>query len=113
MENQQMLKELLQNKRLLEIIKFGINGGICFVIEYSILKLLIYIFGQQYYLLFTAIAFCISVIANYFICKFWVFDSAKKQDIRSLTLFIGSSVVGMFLNMLFMRSEERRVGKEC
>lgn len=90
-------------KRLMiQIVKFGIVGGLSFCIDYGILWLLTELFGV-WYLLSACISFTVSVIFNYVASMRHVFRareglSARKQFI----IFVGLSIVGLGLNELGM-----------
>lgn len=89
------------NTRLVEIIRFGIVGGLSFLIDYSLLYVCTEFAGIDY-LYSSAIAFTISVVFNYWLCLVFVFQNTQKQNFRQRTLFIGSSIVGLFLNQMCM-----------
>lgn len=85
------------NKRFQEIIKFGLTGGVCFLIEYAALLLL----KEALHLsavAATPIAFLISVFFNYLLCVRWVFDDAKEGSRAAQLGFVITSVMGLFLN---------------
>ena len=84
-----------------EIIRFSLTGGICFLIDYGIMVLLKEVCGVNY-LLASIISFTISVFINYFMCIFWVFDSANKSDRKTIMIFISTSVIGLLLTILLM-----------
>ena len=84
-----------------EIFRFAVVGGICFVLEFCILYLLREFAGFAL-LLANGIAFVVSVIANYYLCKLVVFRNANSQSARQLTIFFGSSVAGLAINQFLM-----------
>lgn len=96
-----MLKKLLKNPKLWEIFRFGVNGGICFVVDASIMALLMD-FTHLPPWLCIGIGFTVSVILNYILCLVWVFKGAGKQDLKSQVIFIGSSVIGLGLTEVLM-----------
>ena len=59
-----MIKKLFKNELFNQIMKFGVVGGIAFIIDYICLIISKEIFGLSV-LLSAAIAFIISVIFNY------------------------------------------------
>ena len=85
----------------MELVRFCIVGGVCFLVEYALLYSLTEFVGL-YYLNSSAIAFIISLILNYWLCLKVVFKVKKKQTPKQATIFIGSSVVGLGLNQLCM-----------
>ena len=89
-------------KLLLQIFKFGIVGGIAFVIDYGIM-----VFCKEVLhfnvLLSAFFGFTISVIYNYIASVRWVFDVNKeKNKTRNFILFIIFSVIGLGLTELIM-----------
>lgn len=95
------IKELLRNPRIMEVIRFGINGAVCFVIDYVIL-LLLDRFTSWPHWLNIGIGFTVSVIVNYLLCVVWVFKGAGKQDTKAKIIFVGSSVIGLGLTEVLM-----------
>ena len=84
-------------KKLTEIIRFAISGGVCFLIEFALLVLLRDTCGLDT-LVATPIAFTVSVIVNYLFCVKWVFPDAGKQGNKARIAFFVSSIMGLFLN---------------
>lgn len=87
--------------RLKEMLRFALNGGICFVVDYGVMVLLKECF-HVHYLWATAGGFIVSVVLNYLICIKWVFQQETAKTRRSQVLFLLTSVVGLGLNQLFM-----------
>lgn len=89
-------------KLLIQIFKFGIVGGIAFIIDY----LSLIICKEVFYLntlLSAAIAFTISVIYNYIASVKWVFDVNKeKNEKTNFIIFIVLSIVGLIITEIIM-----------
>ncbi len=96
-----MIKKLLNNKLFQQIIKFGIVGGLAFIIDYGIYTLLSQLLGI-YYILASIISFSISVIFNYILSIKWVFDVTKKQTTKEFIIFIVLSVIGLIINSIIL-----------
>ena len=96
-----MIKKLLNNKLFKQIIKFGIVGGLAFIIDYGIYTLLSQLLGI-YYILASIISFSISVIFNYILSIKWVFDVTKKQTTKDFIIFIVLSVIGLIINSIIL-----------
>lgn len=96
---------LLKNKKISklinQILRFGVVGGIAFVIDYSILYILTEFIGIAS-LISAAIAFSISVIFNYIASIKWVFDVNKKQTKKDVIIFLGLSIIGLGINELII-----------
>lgn len=97
-----MIEKLKNNKLFNQILKFGVVGGIAFVIDYVTLIVCKELFGLSV-LLSAAIAFTVSVIFNYILSIKWVFDVDKdKSAKKNFVLFIVFSVIGLGLTELIM-----------
>ena len=91
-----------QEKLLIQIFKFGIVGGIAFVIDYVSLIVCKEVFHLNT-LLAAAIAFTISVIYNYIASVKWVFDVDKeKNEKTNFVIFIVLSIVGLIITEIIM-----------
>ena len=89
-------------KLLNQILKFGVVGGLAFIIDYGILIFLTEVFHMNY-LISRTISFIVSVIFNYIMSIFWVFDvDENKNRTTVFSVFIILSVIGLLLNDLFM-----------
>lgn len=96
-----MLKKLLKSPKLWEIFRFGVNGGVCFLVDAAIMAVLMDFTSLPPWICI-AVGFIFSVILNYILCLVWVFKGAGKQDLKSQIIFIGSSVVGLGLTEVLM-----------
>ena len=96
-----MLKKLLKNPKIWEIFRFGVNGGVCFLVDAAIMLLLMNFTPLPDWVCI-GIGFTVSVILNYILCLIWVFKGAGKQDLKSQIVFIGSSVIGLGLTEVLM-----------
>lgn len=89
-------------KKLIDqILRFGVVGGIAFVIDYSILYILTEFAGIDS-LISAAIAFTVSVIFNYIASIKWVFDVNKEQTKKDVIIFFGLSIIGLGINELII-----------
>ena len=99
------------NKRITEIIKFVMTGGVCFLIEYAALIAL-----KEWLRLpvvaATPIAFLISVVFNYLLCVKWVFSGAKEGNKKAQIGFALTSVMGLFLNWAIMWALTALLGED-
>ena len=87
--------------RLKEIIKFAFTGGVCFLIEWLALTVMVEWLTLDVNLA-TPLAFLISVVINYLLCVRWVFDGAKDGDRKAQIGFIVTSLLGLAINSLVM-----------
>ena len=89
-------------KLINQILKFGVVGGIAFIIDYSVLFICTEFFGI-YYLISSLISFSVSTVFNYIASIKWVFDvNQKKSQKKNFILFIVFSLIGLGLNQLIM-----------
>ncbi|MDO4287879.1 MAG: GtrA family protein [Eubacterium sp.] len=95
------LIQFLKSERFAEIFRFAVNGGVSFVVDYAVLFILTEFFDVNY-LISSGISFTLSVIVNYLICVLWVFKNVKKNDTKTVVLFVGSSVIGLLINQVLM-----------
>ena len=95
------MKKILEKKIIKQILKFGVVGGLAFVIDYALLYLLTE-FLNIHYLVSSIISFSVSVIFNYILRIKWVFDVNKKQDVKEFIIFIVLSIIGLGINSLIM-----------
>ena len=86
-----------------QLIKFGLVGGIAFLIDYGIMVFLTEVFKIPS-LISAAISFTVSVIFNYISSVKWVFDVDKEKNSKTkeLVVFILLSIVGLGINELIM-----------
>ncbi len=95
-------------KLINQILKFGVVGGIAFIIDYGILFLLAKVIGLNE-LISAAISFIISLTFNYFLSTKWVFE-AKKQTPKEVIIFVLLSVVGLGINEVLIYLGTKKLG---
>lgn len=85
-----------------QLIRFGFVGGSAFLIDYGIMILLTEVFSIDY-LVSSGISFSISVIYNYIMSIFWVFNVDKeKNGVTNFAIFMVLSIIGLGINQLIM-----------
>ncbi len=92
-----------ENKKLLmQIIRFGVVGGLAFLIDFGLLYSLTE-FLSVHYFISACISFSVSVIFNYIASAVWVFDVDKSKDKKTVFLvFILLSIAGLIINQIIM-----------
>ena len=91
------MKEIIK-----QLFRFGLVGGICFLIDYSILYICTDIF-KIHYLISSVISFTISTIFNYILSIKWVFNLKENRNSKKdFVNFIVFSVIGLILNQIIM-----------
>lgn len=90
-------------KQLLEqIVKFGIVGFVCFLIDFGITTGLTNLFGVHY-LISKFLGFVISAVINYLLSIRFVFTKKKEMDAKKeFTVFIILSAFGLLINEVVM-----------
>lgn len=95
------IKQFIKSPKFGEIFRFGVNGGVCFVVDYAVMILCFKVLSL-YEWLSIGIGFTVSVILNYILCLVWVFKGATKQNLKSQIIFIGSSIIGLGITEALM-----------
>lgn len=91
-----------QSKLFQQIFKFGIVGGIAFIIDYGIMVISKELLGFSI-LLSAGLGFTISIIFNYIASVKWVFNVNKdKNEKKNFILFMIFSVIGLIITELIM-----------
>ena len=89
-------------KLILQMVKFGAVGFLCFFIDYGIMLLLTELAWVNY-LISCCISFSVSVIVNYLLSMHFVFAAKANMKKRTqFVIFVILSVIGLGLNQLFM-----------
>lgn len=96
-----MINKFINSKIFKQLFRFGIVGFTAFLIDAGLLYILTE-YCHIYYLVSSIISFIISLIYNYILSIFWVFDVKKKQTIKEVLLFTILSVIGLGVNQLVM-----------
>lgn len=96
------MKELKNNKLLLQIFKFIIVGGTATVIDFVVLFILKEFIGLNE-IVANTISFTVSVIYNYIASVKWVFDvDQDKNKSKQFITFIIFSIIGLLINNLIL-----------
>lgn len=91
------MKKLFQ-----QMIKFGMVGAFCFVIDYAV-TVVLYNFLGIHYLITSTLGFVISVVFNYFLSFRFVFQRKENLNRKlEFVIFVFLSVVGLVLNEILM-----------
>ena len=96
-----MINKFVHSKLFKQLFRFGIVGFTAFLIDAGLLYVLTE-YLHVYYLISSVISFIVSLIYNYILSIFWVFDVKKKQTYKEVLLFTILSVIGLGVNQLVM-----------
>ena len=90
-------------KKLMEqILKFGVVGFFCFLIDFGLTAGLANIFGVHY-LISKFIGFVVSAVVNYLLSIKYVFTEKKEMDKKKeFTVFLILSAFGLLINEVVM-----------
>lgn len=95
---------------IMQIIRFGMVGFLCFFIDYGVLLGLTELAGINY-LVSSGISFTVSVVVNYLLSMKFVFESKKKDSrVKEFILFVILSVGGLGINQLVMWLSVEKLG---
>lgn len=110
------------HKKLCEIIRFVIVGGIATLIDYLVMGVVLYLFNPSLYPHFynvwigkigepsalatvvgTGLGFCVSLVVNYLLSVLFVYEEkGNSKSAKGVLLFVVLSVIGLLINMLGM-----------
>ena len=96
-----MISKFIRSKLFKQLFRFGVVGFTAFLIDAGLLYVLTE-YLHVYYLVSSVISFIVSLIYNYILSIFWVFDVKKKQTYKEVLLFVVLSVIGLGVNQLVM-----------
>ena len=88
-------------KLIIQLIKFGIVGVIATLIDLAVLMVLKEILDVDV-LAASAVAFSVSVIANYILSMLFVFKSRGNSKVKEFIVFVALSIGGLLLNQFIM-----------
>ena len=88
-------------KLIIQLIKFGIVGVIATLIDLAVLMVLKE-FMKVDVLAASAVAFSVSVIANYILSMLFVFKSRGNSKVKEFLVFVILSIGGLLLNQFIM-----------
>lgn len=90
-------------KKLMEqILKFGVVGFVCFLIDFGLTTGLANIFGVHY-LISKFLGFVVSAVVNYILSIKFVFTQKKEMDkSKEFTVFLILSAIGLVINEVVM-----------
>jgi len=110
-----------KHKKLCEIIRFVIVGGIATVIDYFVMGIVLYLFDPSLYPKFyniwigggepstiativgTGAGFCVSLIANYLLSILFVYEEkGSSKTVKGAVMFAVFSAIGLLINMAGM-----------
>lgn len=96
------MENILLVNTFIQLMKYGVVGGIAFVADYSLLYLLTEYCGLHH-LLSAAISFVVGLIVNYVLSLRYVFKERSFKDKRmEFAAFAIIGIIGLLLNELIL-----------
>lgn len=89
-------------KLIAQLLKFGVVGGISFIVDFTVYAVLANVIGVHY-LIAGVCSFVVSVTVNYLLSMRFVFES--KDDMKKTTefvIFVVLSLIGLGLNSVIL-----------
>lgn len=102
-----MDKKQKTNKLIKQILKFGVVGGLSFVIDFIVYTIVIKVIGDKLpgidVIIAGTMGFCISLIFNYIASMAFVFERKENADRKTeFLIFLVLSIIGLLLNNLLL-----------
>ena len=88
-------------KLIMQLIKFGIVGIIATVVDFGVLMFLKELVHIDV-LVASAVAFLVSVIANYILSMLFVFKGSENGKLKEFIMFVVLSIGGLLINQFIM-----------
>ena len=88
-------------KLIIQLIKFGIVGVIATVVDFGVLMFLKELMHIDV-LVASAVAFSVSVIANYILSMLFVFKGSESGKLKEFIIFVALSIGGLLINQFIM-----------
>jgi len=86
----------------IQLLRYLIVGGIAFIVDFSVLYLLVSFLGFNY-LFAAAISFITGLVVNYLLSISWVFNRSPESVLSfSFLIFLITGLVGLGLNEILM-----------
>ena len=86
---------------ILQLIRFGIVGGVAAFTDVGVLVLLKELIGVNVFAA-SAVSFCVSVTVNYLLSMTFVFKSKEQSKFKEFVVFVLLSIGGLCLNQLIL-----------
>ncbi|MCO5947578.1 GtrA family protein [Mucilaginibacter flavidus] len=110
------MAEINLGNKLLDnhIVRFVFSAGLGFLVDNLAFNLLyhnllvqktyhIIFFTTRNYTLSLAISYCIGVIVNFIMTKYFVFSQSKSSSLKQLIRFLSVAIIGFFANWAILK----------
>lgn len=95
------------SRTMRQFVRYGVVGGLAFVVDFSALFLFTESLGLHY-LVSASLAFLLGMVTNYLLCIAWIFDyRALSNRAHEFALFFAIGIAGLLLNngLMFILTE--------
>ena len=99
-------------KLIIQLIKFGVVGVVATLIDLAVLMVLKEVMKVDV-LTASAVAFCVSVIANYILSMLFVFKGSENSKVKEFIVFVALSIGGLLLNQFIIKPINLRKKVKC
>lgn len=82
------------NNPLIQLFRYFLVGGVCFLADFGLMVALTEIFGLNY-LLSASLSFCVGLTLNYLLSISWVFDRHAASHAEAMRDFAGFALIGV------------------
>jgi putative flippase GtrA len=100
-----LLQGIRRPANWLQLVRFGVVGGVGFLVNLAVYALLVHVVGLQY-LLASVPAWLVAVANNFVLNRRWTFDAqhdrAQYQAVRFLLVSLAAEAVSLLLLRLFV-----------
>lgn len=94
------MRKLLKNETFTQGAKYLLVGGVCTILDFSLLYVLTHFLGINY-VLSSIVSFMSGTVLNYFLCTIWIFKISKVQNrYREFFYYALITAVGLGINTL-------------
>ncbi len=84
-----------------QFVRFLLAGGLSALVDFLLLVLLVEVFSL-YYLVASGTSFIVALILNYLVCRTWVFQRGKYDQMIEFLAFCTGGSIGLGLNQIIL-----------
>jgi putative flippase GtrA len=96
-----LLDGLRRPENWLQLVRFGIVGGVGFVVNVAVYALFVHSVGLEYHVA-NVIAWLVAVVNNFVLNRHWTFDAREGRAHRQAIRFLVVSLVAEALSLLLL-----------
>jgi putative flippase GtrA len=97
-----LLRGMRRPANWLQLIRFGLVGGLGFVVNIAVYALFVHVFGVPYQVA-AVVAWLVAVLNNFVINRHWTFDApAGRVHFQALRFFLVSLAAFLLVNLVLL-----------